>query len=358
MSRDEKWLLGGVLLFVSFSLIIWWGIKYSLFQSTFLSSQVEEFLNQTFVHMGIGEENIAEKFSEEKDGKVVIYETIVIPRSKEFVEKLSRRLRQAHFSLSLQQEGRTFILSVGKGSFKTHIIRFKSREKSSLSTTKKPYLVVVIDDIGYGGEGDNLVLTLPSEVTLSFLPRTPHAKELSRQAREKGFEILLHQPLEGRNVDPYPNPGVITCSMSKEEMREILNNNLTTVEGIVGINNHEGSVFTSRQKPMEELLSLVKGKDLFFLDSLTTSGSQVEKVAQQFGIPVLKRDIFLDNKKDPAYIHNQFQKLLSIAHRKGYAIAIGHSRAVTIETLKKELARNKDKVRLVHLSFLLKDESP
>jgi len=141
-------------------------------------------------------------------------------------------------------------------------------------------------------------------------------------------------------------------------MQKILNNNFATVEGIVGINNHEGSVFTSRHKPMEEFLSLVKGKNLFFLDSLTTSRSQVEKVAQQFGIPVLKRDIFLDNEKDPEYIHKQFQKLLSIAQRRGYAIAIGHSRAVTIETLKKELEKNKDKVSLVHLSFLLKDNNP
>jgi len=357
LSRDEKWLLSGGLLFASLTLLLWWGLKYSIFQSTLLSSRVEELLNQTLLHMGIGQENIAEKFSEEKEGKIIIHETIIIPNGEKFVEELSRRLKKARFSFSLRKEGDTFLLSVGKHGFTTHILKLKSKvEESSLS--HKPRVAIIIDDIGYGGKGDELALTLPPQITLSFLPQTPYAGILSEKACEKGFEIILHQPLEGRKVDPYPNPGKITCSMKREEMERILNKNLSTVKGVVGVSNHEGSIFTSQKEPLEKFLPLIKERELFFLDSLTTSKSQVEEIASRYGLPLLKRDIFLDNRKDPAYIHKQFQKLLTIAYRRGYAIGIGHSHPVTIETLRKELEENRDKILLVHLSSLFEESIP
>ncbi len=347
LTKDEKWLLSGAIFFLLISLFAWWGIKNSFQKPSVVSSHVEEFLNGTLSNLGIGERNVAEKFSEEKDGKIITHETIVMPPNNKLIDKLYKILKNSNLSFSLKKKGKTLLLSIGKDGFITHILKIKEKRKNL------PLVAIVIDDIGYGGEGDRMALNLPSNFTLSFLPQTPYAKKFSSLAIKKGFEVLIHQPMEGRKVDIHENPGLITCSMKKKEMEKIFEKNISTIRGATGMNNHEGSIFTANKDALKKFLPIVKEKNLFFLDSLTTPKSKVEEVGREYKVKILKRDVFLDNKKNSKYIKKQINELLSIAYRKGFAIGIAHSRPVTIKVLKEETKKMKGKISLVHLSSLL-----
>ena len=69
-------------------------------------------------------------------------------------------------------------------------------------------------------------------------------------------------------------------------------------------------------------------------------------------MPVLSRDIFLDNIADVGYIHKQLQKAVALAKKKGQAIAIGHPRSTTVEALKQAGSILKD-VEVVYVKELI-----
>jgi polysaccharide deacetylase 2 family uncharacterized protein YibQ len=48
----------------------------------------------------------------------------------------------------------------------------------------------------------------------------------------------------------------------------------------------------------------------------------------------IRRDVFLDNKEEPAYIMNQLEKLKKKARFSKHAVGIGHDCKVTLGVLK------------------------
>ena len=77
--------------------------------------------------------------------------------------------------------------------------------------------------------------------------------------------------------------------------------------------------------------------DLFFVDSYTTHHSVAMDVAQQVGVPAVRRDIFIDHERDPAYMREQLERLKRRASAEGQAVAIGHPYPETIALLEEAL---------------------
>jgi len=100
-------------------------------------------------------------------------------------------------------------------------------------------------------------------------------------------------------------------------------------------------------------------RDLYFIDSRTTSHSVAWRTAQRRNVPSLKRDVFLDHDRDPEIINDQFSEFIAIAKRRGYAIAIAHPYPETLTYLKQNLSRlTSQGIRLVSASALAKRHSP
>ena len=93
---------------------------------------------------------------------------------------------------------------------------------------------------------------------------------------------------------------------------------------------------------MEYLIKALIKYDFIFIDSRTTTKSVVKEVTEEFGMPYIARNIFLDNTKDFNYIQNQLKKAIIIAKKTGSAIAIGHPYPITMEVLKKSKHLLKD----------------
>ena len=61
----------------------------------------------------------------------------------------------------------------------------------------QPMIAVIIDDLGDRLEPGERAIALDGVLTYAILPRTPHARQLAREAHAAGKEVFLHQPLEG-----------------------------------------------------------------------------------------------------------------------------------------------------------------
>jgi polysaccharide deacetylase 2 family uncharacterized protein YibQ len=184
-------------------------------------------------------------------------------------------------------------------------------------------IAIVIDDLGLNEASTRRAIALPAAVTLSFLPYGKNLDALTAQAREAGHELLLHVPMEpvGRES---PGPDALYVGLSPDEIRARLTQALARFSGYDGVNNHMGSKFTADRAGMETVMSVLRERDLFFLDSYTNGKSIAADVAREGGVPTETRDIFLDDDPSLAAINAQLARTELVAKRKGYAIAIGH----------------------------------
>jgi uncharacterized protein len=197
----------------------------------------------------------------------------------------------------------------------------------------RPRIAIVIDDCGLSVFGTRAAMELPAEVTLSFLPYGEMSHSLAVAARQRGHSIMLHMPMQPMG-DKDPGPEALTVNLDAPEITARLQRAFAALPAVDGMNNHMGSRFTADAAGMAPVLHEVKTRGIFFLDSVTSGQSVAAQLAQQAGIPSLKRNVFLDDSLDPTAITGQLRHLEIVAERHGAAIAIGHPHAVTLGILK------------------------
>jgi polysaccharide deacetylase 2 family uncharacterized protein YibQ len=219
-----------------------------------------------------------------------------------------------------------------------------------------PAISIIIDDIGYRHIDDTNALNLPGPITYAILPHSPYAEKMSGLAHAAGKDIILHLPMEAveHEKNHLMGPGGLKLEMDRIQFIQVLGKNFRSLPNIIGVNNHMGSRLTMDRERMEWLMDFINTRNIFYLDSLTNHNSVAIAVADRKNVPYLKRDVFLDNEKDLAYIEAQFIELIQIAKRKGSAIAIGHPHPETVEVLRYQLGRlQQHGVRLVSLKEML-----
>ncbi len=203
--------------------------------------------------------------------------------------------------------------------------------------TKGPQIAIIIDDIGNLRKMGEKFIDLDLNLNFSILPHSAHGLKLAQKAHSKGRDILLHLPMEPIGQKWDPGPGALFLKMDAQTMRSTLLKDLAAVPLAIGINNHMGSRYSENEEAMTAFLTEIKPTNLFFIDSLTSSKSVGYKLAKNMAVKTAKRNIFLDNEKDPAKIIKQLEQLIKIAQKHGKAIAIGHPYPETLEALSKSI---------------------
>lgn len=203
-----------------------------------------------------------------------------------------------------------------------------------------PVVAIIIDDIGNRQAEGQRAVNLPGPVALAVLPHTPFGSELAVSGHKSGKEIMLHQPLQATENNHLLGAGAITLDQSYDEVRRTLKANLEGVPHVVGVNNHMGSLLTRHPGHMRWLMSVLQEEgELFFVDSATTASSVALSIAGDFGLPRSRRNVFLDSEQSFEAVAHQFQRLKQHAREHGYAVAIGHPFAATLDVLEQELPR-------------------
>ena len=156
---------------------------------------------------------------------------------------------------------------------------------------------------------------------------------LVARARTAGHEILVHLPMEPKSVEADPGPNALLTGLPLAELDRRIATNLLRLDGYVGVSNHMGSRFTASEREMRRVMRALQARDLLFLDSLTTGQSTGARLAREYGIPTVTRDIFLDNDRDPAMIRRQLALTVARARERGHAVAIGHPYPETLDAL-------------------------
>lgn len=190
---------------------------------------------------------------------------------------------------------------------------------------RQKQIFLVIDDAGLALAETQQFLDIPVPMTIAVLPHQKQTREVCAAiSRSKDKEIILHQPMEAYDKTKNPGKGAIFSTTRPADVSAILAQNLNSVRGAVGINNHMGSRVTENQELIRQVLKYCKANGLFFLDSKTAYNSQVPRIALQEHMHMEERHIFLDIQHDRDYIRKMWSSSVAHAREDGYTIVIGH----------------------------------
>lgn len=283
-----------------------------------------------------------------------------IPRSHDIL-RAGEAIREEISSLELPvhmaieaESGDEIIYNLYCKEFHTHRLTLTYETPISSHRPKTPRIAIIIDDMGYDKSLAREFIDLDIPLTLSILPFTPYTNLIAQGARAAGREVMLHLPMEPRSY-PRINPGegVLLISMEKDTIRKVLHRDLGEIPCVAGVNNHMGSRFTENKEKMSVVLSELKRRGLYFVDSKTSRKSVAYDLAKQMEIRAACRDVFLDNDLSNSALGIQMDRLLTLARHNGHAIGIGHPHKETLWFLTRLQLSLKGKAEVVPVSGLL-----
>lgn len=228
----------------------------------------------------------------------------------------------------------------------------------SVSTFADARLAIIIDDIGYNQAQSERAARLKGNFTLAILPFTPYSSSSARLAHERGKELMLHLPMSALNNQSLGKGGLVS-GLDQAAFLNIVRQDLASIPHIKGVNNHMGSRLTQEAEPMHWLMTELRSRGLYFVDSRTSAQTKAYEIAKTQKIPSLKRDVFLDDRNDPGAIEAELNRAIKLARERGAAIAIGHPYPNTLLILERlEPLLKKEGVKLVYASQLLPRANP
>jgi polysaccharide deacetylase 2 family uncharacterized protein YibQ len=223
-----------------------------------------------------------------------------------------------------------------------------------------PRLAIVVDDLGYDPVRDAEWLDFPERITVSVLPHGPSSKSFAASARTHGFGVILHVPMEPEGaVADRTEPFLLRRGMPPEEIAERFARMAADVPQASGASNHMGSAFTSDPAAMAIFAQALKGKGLFFVDSVTSAGTVGLMAMEQAGVPATRRDVFLDEDGRPEEMRRQWAAAIALAKERGQAVLLCHSRRETRKALLELLPQlRREGIRPVTVEELLSTRRP
>ena len=252
------------------------------------------------------------------------------------------------------------------------LLKNKNKEKKEVAYSKKkdvvepsgpkPKIVIIIDDLGLSKKPIDQLLQIKAPITFAVLPNLPYSTYAAEKADKKGWDVILHMPMEPKESSGYTGADAgddaLLVGLPKDKILAKFNDNLSSVPHVKGVNNHMGSKFMENSELIELILVDLKKKNMLFVDSLTTAQSKGYETALRLGMKTAQRDIFLDHSaKDSKHVKEQLRKLINLSKKRGYAVGIGHPYPGTLKALAEMIPEISGEVEVVSISNIINSGS-
>jgi len=265
------------------------------------------------------------------------------------------RVAQVHNLKGIQRTSVTGIIRyeyfyAGQRTHAVNIVTPSVKSELPPPGAARPRLAIIIDDLGYDRDLAESIFQLPYPLTLSVLPHLPHSTEIAEEAFRRGYQVMLHLPMEAKS-DEKAEMIELHPGMDPGEVTRVMQGMLATVPQALGVNNHQGSLSTSDPALMNAMMPALRERDLYFVDSRTAPTSVAFDAARRARVPTAIRDVFLDDAGDSISMRQRLDQAVRDARLHGEAVAIGHPRPSTVAALAEYLPQvEREGVALVFAS--------
>ncbi len=193
------------------------------------------------------------------------------------------------------------------------------------------HLAILIDDVGRDLHLLDKLQALRFRLSFAVLPGSPYAAGAQlrlREDRRRYREILLHMPMQPLDAAQMlegaeASETFLLTTDDPATLRAKLEAALARVPAATGINNHMGSALTAERAAMNVVMSVLRDRGLYFVDSRTNADSYASVAAQEAGVRTAMREVFLDNEVTEPAIEAQLRRAAELS-RDHPVIAIGH----------------------------------
>ena len=258
------------------------------------------------------------------------------------------------------ESGALLLLTYRRGGLITQSVHIIAPVAAPVAAAKMPKkdvaggegrLAIILDDLGQDRAAADAIFSLHYPLTISVLPNHAHSTEIAAEAHRRGYEVLLHLPMQSVG-DETPEAQELRPGMPAENLSSLFEEMMQSVPNASGVNNHQGSQATADAALMEELMPVLLRWNLFYVDSRTTAATVAYDTAQRDGVRSGFRNVpFLDDVAEVSAVRKQLDLALRGARNKGDAIAIGHPHPATLQALREILPKAKTEgVQLVYVS--------
>ena len=220
---------------------------------------------------------------------------------------------------------------------KQNVVEVQTKKVLPVITDDRPKLAIIIDDFGYSNSSETEeFLKLDLDITVSIIPGHQFSSLIAENAKSQNKEVIIHMPMasDKENLNNGEKEFLLSDILTASEIKNRVDRAIINIPNAVGMNNHMGSVATSNPDVVLPLLKVLKLKNLYFVDSLTSPLSIVYENCIIQDIQTGKRRYFIDNEKDKNEIINQLHKAIKYAKRHGKIIVTGHTYRETLDAIK------------------------
>lgn len=230
----------------------------------------------------------------------------------------------------------------------------KTAPNLSPTVPTRAKMAVILDDWGHNAALLDKVIELKRPITIAVLPNLEHSRDIAEKAHKNGLTVMLHMPMQPFSDKMDLEKETILTTTPDADIRRMLDRALASIPHVSGVNNHMGSAATSNMRVMRVVLSHLKKKNLFFVDSHVSAKTVGPAVAHETGIRFGKRDVFVDNIAEVSEVRKELDRAKTLALEEGSVIVIGHDKSPTLIALQKAIPEfEKEGVRLVSAKELV-----
>ncbi len=184
-------------------------------------------------------------------------------------------------------------------------------------------VAIIFEHAGDSVDAVTSIYAMREPFGLSILPHTRYAARIAREAAARGLVPILHLPMEALNpADTAPAAGAVWVRMSDAQITRVVEDDLASVPGVVGVSNHAGSRATADRRVMTAVLKALKARELWFLENRNSEASVAIDVAGSLGVRTVVVTTSLD--EPPMNIEGKVRALIATAGRQGWAVGSAH----------------------------------
>ncbi len=230
------------------------------------------------------------------------------------------------------------------------VIQPKPSEKSG----GEPKMAIILDDWGQSSVLLERAIAIKRPLTLAVIPHLSKSRDIAEKAKANGLGVMLHMPMQPKGKKQATEPHMILTTSSEAQIIQYLKQALESVPYVQGVNNHQGSAATSDERVMRIVLTYLKKKGLFFIDSHVIASSVAGKVAEEVGIRFEQRDVFIDNQPAVEAVMAKLKEAEHLALAHGRVVVIGHDKKNTLEAIRQMVPEiEKNGIQLVLIRDLV-----
>jgi polysaccharide deacetylase 2 family uncharacterized protein YibQ len=230
---------------------------------------------------------------------------------------------------------------------------------TTINPDKRPIAYVL------GGLGTDYKLTveaiktLPSEITLGFIPYVNNLQSLIDMAREYGHETILEIPMESHDF-PRSDAGVLALKTqdTPQEYRTKLQTLLSRATGYSGVMNYLGSKYILDDTVSLTLLNDLKQYGLYFVENKTIRSGILSEIAKPNNIPYGASFDIIDEALSPSLINTNFDVIEKNALNGTPLIATAYLSPLSLSLLRTRIMAYKNNtqndIQLIPISAYIK----